>query len=440
MYRIAIIIFPGTNCHQESLRVIQKVGMQAEYFRWNDDYEKLRSFDGYFIPGGFSYEDRVRAGAVAARDSVMEIIKEESLNGKPVLGICNGAQILVESGMIPGLSGYNLTAALAANKCGYLNIWVNIINDQEQGRCAFTTNFPKGEHFNLPIAHGEGRYVIDKDQLQKLIANGQTIFRYCDDQGKIMKEYPVNPNGAIYNLAGVCNPQGNVLALMPHPERTKHLKVFESMKSYIANRESQIANRESGYTIQDTRYGKYEIQGYQISGDSFEMYVDLIITDNEAQTLTNALHQIGFKNVEAFKKKHWEITLSEQPDFKKFTKDLVTSGELLNTNKEIAYIKLKDEVFKYSADGLKPVEEIPEMGEVNLLVRNKNDYLGEDKLNTLIDRLNIKSVKSIKSGVVWQIKIQSKTQEEAKEVWEKIKNSNILFNPYSQEGMIINNQ
>ncbi|MBU1131224.1 phosphoribosylformylglycinamidine synthase I [Patescibacteria group bacterium] len=442
MHRIAIIIFPGTNCHQESFRAIKKAGMEPVYFRWNESYEELKKFDGYFIPGGFSYEDRVRSGAIAARDQIMSVIKEEVLAGKPVIGICNGAQILVESGMIPGLSGHNLTAALASNERGYLNIWVNIINNQEQGCCAFTIDFPQGEHFCLPIAHGEGRYVIDDDQLKKLIDNGQTVFRYCDDNGQIKEEYPINPNGAVYNLAGVCNPQGNVLALMPHPERTSHVKIFESMKKYLDKNPKSDPRLDRGRNpkqiqISKIQNSKPKINGYQVTANAFEIYVDLIITDNEAQTLTNALHQMSFRNVEVYKKKHWEIVLKDQPDFKKFTKDLITSGELLNTNKEIAYIKLKDKIFKYSAEGLTPVESIPEVGDVNLLVRDKNDYLGQGKLNTLQNRLNIKSVKSVKSGVVWQIKIKSKTQEEAKKVWEEIQKSNILFNPFSQEALII---
>jgi len=437
MYKIAIIIFPGLNCHQESFRAIKKAGMAPEFFRWNEIPEKLKTYDGYFIPGGFSYEDRVRSGAIAARDPIMEIIKQEAMNKKPVIGICNGAQILVESCLIPGIYGHNLSVALAANNHGYLNIWVNMINDQAEGRCAFTACFPKGEFFRLPIAHGEGRFVIDDVQLKKLIENGQTVFRYCDDLGQIIDEFPINPNGAVYNLAGICNPEGNVLALMPHPERTGHDKIFRSMRSYLdKNSQSQILNAKQILNSQSQIKNLSEIKGYITPEDSFEVVVDLIITDNEAQTLTNALHQLGFNNVEACKKKHWAVAFAGQLDFAKFTKELVTSGELLNTNKEIAYIKHKDKIFKYSADELKPVEEIPEMGEVNLLIRYKDDFVGQSKTDALANRLNIKSVKSIKSGIVWQIKIKSKTQEEAKEVWVKIQESDILFNPASQEAML----
>ena len=132
MSKIAIIQFPGTNCEAESFRAIKDVGMEPELFRWNRDKEDLRKFDGYFIPGGFSYEDRVRSGAIAGRDPLMKVIKQESAKGKPVIGICNGAQILVESGMIPGLEASHLGASLSWNEKGYLNIWVRIKNDSDK--------------------------------------------------------------------------------------------------------------------------------------------------------------------------------------------------------------------------------------------------------------------------------------------------------------------
>ena len=216
MFKVAIILFPGTNCHDESFRAIKKAGMQPEIFRWNDDFAKFKAFDGYFIAGGFSYEDRVRSGAIAARDPLMSVIKEEAAGGKPVIGICNGAQILVEAGLIPGLEANHLGASLAWNNHGYLNIWTRIKNESQPGSCAFN-NFAQGYHFALPIAHGEGRFVVPQEILDQLIQNNQTVFRYCDD-GEVKDEFPINPNGSVYNLAGVCNPVGNVLALMPHPK------------------------------------------------------------------------------------------------------------------------------------------------------------------------------------------------------------------------------
>ena len=411
MRKIAIILFPGSNCHLESCRAVKMAGMQPEIFRWNDDYNKLKEYDGYFIVGGFSYEDRVRSGAIAGRDPVIKIIKEQTEAGKPVIGICNGAQILVESGLIPGLSADNLSAGLAWNNHGYLNIWVRIKNDAKPGRCVFN-NFAQGHHFKLPIAHGEGRWVIPEDLLKKLIDNGQTVFRYCDADGRIKGDYPINPNGAVYNLAGVCNPAGNVLALMPHPERTPDGQaIFESIRKYL---EAGIKKLDSEIksSIQHPA-SSLKLNEYQKSQDAYEFFVDLIITDNEAETLQTALDNLGYNNIKVSRLSHYEIPVYKKSD--KLAGDLIKSGVLLNTNKEIAYVddrsKLKTKSFK-------------------LLVRYKDDYDGQGKLNTLNNRLSFKSVKSVKKGVLWQVECKEET-------WKKILESNILFNPYSQEAQIV---
>jgi phosphoribosylformylglycinamidine synthase len=244
--KIAIIQFPGTNCEHETKRAVDAVGMQGEFFRWNDDYQKLDKFNGYIIPGGFSYEDRSRAGVIASLDPVMKIIKKEAELGKPVLGICNGAQILMESGLIPGLTppsppyqgggDYALGGALAVNKrvknnkvlgTGFFNVWVNLKNEGK----VFGSDLPV---IKMPIAHGEGRFIFEKFLLNKLIKHKQIVFRYCDVGGRIVDRFPVNPNGSMYSIAGVSNVAGNVIAMMPHPERCEAgLAVFEAMKEYI---------------------------------------------------------------------------------------------------------------------------------------------------------------------------------------------------------------
>lgn len=224
---IAVIYFPGNNCEEESLRAVLASGMGGKIVRWNQR-KGIEKYDGFIIPGGWAYEDRIRAGVIAAKDPIFGSMKKEAENLKPVLGICNGAQALVECGMIPGLKN-KVEMALAPNinpfVSGYYCAWSNVKNAQEKGRCAFTSFTEKDEVIPMPIAHGEGRYVTkDKELLDKLVKNRQIIFRYSTKEGKIEESFPTNPNGAAYNIAAICNKNGNVMAIMPHPERASFIR------------------------------------------------------------------------------------------------------------------------------------------------------------------------------------------------------------------------
>ena len=250
--KIAVLYFPGNNCEEETRDRCADVGMDAKIIRWNSK-EDLSFFDGFIIPGGFSYEDRIRSGVIAAKEKIMGKIGEEAKAGKPLLGICNGAQILVETGLIPGLKN-KVEMALAPNInpfiSGYYCDWVYIKNSNDKN-CAYNLLYGKDEIIQVPIAHGEGRFTTkDRTLVKKLIKNKQIIFRYCDKEGKVIDKFPVNPNGAICNIAAVSNKEGNIMAIMPHPERasfnwqipdsiiknnqkTNGIKIFESMKKYI---------------------------------------------------------------------------------------------------------------------------------------------------------------------------------------------------------------
>lgn len=216
--RVAVILFPGTNCEEETLRAARLADMDAELVRWNQPLDS-RAFDGYIIPGGWSYEDRVRAGAIAAHDDIMVTVATEAAAGKPVLGICNGAQVLIETGLVPGY-GDGPAMALAANNRGYRCTWVYLRLQVVPGRTAFTSAFSEGDVFTLPVAHGEGRFVADSAEvLERLAAQQQIPFIYARADGEAATEFPDNPNGSVHAAAAICNAAGNVLALMPHPER-----------------------------------------------------------------------------------------------------------------------------------------------------------------------------------------------------------------------------
>ena len=275
--KIAVLQFPGTNCEFETLVAVKAVGMDGEIFRWNRPAGELSGFDGFVIPGGFSYQDRLRAGVIASKEPVMSALKEEACEGKPIIGICNGFQILVETGLLPGNVNGNgeesrewcekgsgkVDMALAQNvmvsqgkivRRGYYCDWVNLRHEAPSKRCSGSFAIERGALLKIPIAHGEGNLVTTTPGLmKKLNDEGQVVFRYCDRNGRIINEFPFNVNGSTESIAAICNEQGNVLGMMPHPERAFFAwqlpafdprkqrpdepgpgrRVFESMKRYI---------------------------------------------------------------------------------------------------------------------------------------------------------------------------------------------------------------
>jgi phosphoribosylformylglycinamidine synthase subunit PurQ / glutaminase len=209
--RVAVVLFPGMNCESETVRALASVGIDAEIVRANEA-ARLASFAGYVLPGGFSYEDRIRAGAVAARHPAMAALARASEAGKPLAGICNGAQILLEAGLVPGIRPGRVEMALALNdsgkRVGYYCDWRWVTGD------LFDEPVP------LPFAHAEGRFVsADEVVRREVLQRGLVCARYCDASGEVVVGWPVNPNGAWENAAAMRNREGNVVAIMPHPER-----------------------------------------------------------------------------------------------------------------------------------------------------------------------------------------------------------------------------
>jgi phosphoribosylformylglycinamidine synthase len=228
--KVAIIQFGGTNCDLDVLHVLKDVvGVNAETVWYKQ--EKLTGFDGVIIPGGFSYGDYLRAGAIAARTPIMDSVKKLAAEGKPVLGICNGFQVLTEARLLEG--------ALTTNeypkfRCHWTNIRVDAVNTP------FTSRFRKGELLRMPIAHMEGKFYTDEEILSELDEKDQVVFRYVDENGGVTDAS--NPNGSLKNIAGIVSTSRNILGLMPHPERASELilgsedglRIFESMADYIS--------------------------------------------------------------------------------------------------------------------------------------------------------------------------------------------------------------
>ncbi|KPJ60549.1 MAG: hypothetical protein AMJ46_05990 [Latescibacteria bacterium DG_63] len=225
--RVAVIQFPGVNCEYETQRALAASGLEAKIFRWNLDVSRLSGFDAFVLPGGFSYQDRVRAGAIAAKDAIVGEIATFAHKGKPILGICNGAQVLVEAGLVPGVSRGRVEMALGPNRTdgrsGYLCTWtyVRVI---EPMRTAFTCAMTPEEIVPLPIAHAEGRFLTSSREILQVLEDEHLArLLYCEPGGEVSGQFPWNPNGSILSAAAISNREGNVMAMMPHPERASWL-------------------------------------------------------------------------------------------------------------------------------------------------------------------------------------------------------------------------
>lgn len=205
--KFGVVVFPGSNCDHDTYHVISKVLGQPVNFIWHKN-EELDGYDAIILPGGFSYGDYLRTGAIARFSPVMGAVKRFAAEGGLVLGICNGFQILCEAGLLPGALLRNRDLKF---RCEHVSIRV------EQADTPFTGACQAGQILSVPIAHGEGNFFCDEATLTELEARRQVVFRYCDERGEPTSE--ANPNGSLNNIAGVCNPGRNVLGLMPHPER-----------------------------------------------------------------------------------------------------------------------------------------------------------------------------------------------------------------------------
>lgn len=223
--KFGVIVFPGANCDRDAAYVLRDLLGQPTRMIWHEEGD-LGDVDTVIVPGGFSYGDYLRCGAIAQFSPAMQATVEHAKQGKFVMGICNGFQVLTEMGLLPG--------ALVRNRdlhfvCDRLPMTV------ERADLPWTKNYQKGQVITLPIAHGEGCYYAEPDTIKALEYNNQVLFRYCDSKGQPTES--ANPNGSLNNIAGICNRAGNVLGMMPHPERaadsalgnTDGLALFEGL-------------------------------------------------------------------------------------------------------------------------------------------------------------------------------------------------------------------
>jgi phosphoribosylformylglycinamidine synthase subunit PurQ / glutaminase len=226
--KFAVIVFPGSNCDIDMYHAIKdEIGEEVDYV-WHDA-NNLENYDAILLPGGFSYGDYLRSGSIARFSNVMKEVMKAANAGKPVLGVCNGFQILLEAGLLPGAMRRNESLKFV---CKTLGLTV------ENNETLFTNGYENKEVIQIPVAHGEGNFFCDQDQLEKLQQNNQIVFTYANE----------NPNGSVADIAGITNEKGNVLGMMPHPERAMDTllgsedgkKLFQSIVKYW--REKHVVN------------------------------------------------------------------------------------------------------------------------------------------------------------------------------------------------------
>ena len=409
--QIAILVFPGSNCERETMLAVRRAGMTPVEVRWNESIATLGDFQGYILAGGFSYEDRGRAGVIAANLPILEALKMQSQLGKPILGICNGAQILVESGLVPGPPHEKI--AITDNKrmqdgkvvgTGFYNAWVHLISAVHTPTNAFTRFLAPDSVLTLPIAHAQGRFLLP-DAVHAPFQNGAfACLQYCDAEGTVEASFPTNPNGSTYNIAALCNEAGNVMAIMPHPERTPNGDcLFQSMRAYIA----------SGYSIPKISLPTKSVSQipdlptYKKPQDAHERTVALMITDNHAFTLEKTLQNIGIP-VKLTRQLHWEITCNSEATLQQ----ILDSGALYNDKKERL-------ITPYSTSRRH-----------SFLVHPKEDLQGLEKTQFLQKHFDIGNPLSIKRSILWHVETENPAELAC--LTARVLHSSLLWNPVSE--------
>ncbi len=332
--KLAVVAFPGNNCESESLRAAKRNGFDVDLILWNE-IKKIGQHDAYFLPGGFSFEDRGRSGVIASREPIFDALRKEAKKGKIILGVCNGAQMIVESGLIP-VEDNPAPFALAENVrrdkygkvlgTGFYNSWKRI--KPERIDTAFT-NSVQGL-IRIPMAHGEGRFTsIDRKALEVLKSGKNVAFRYCDKAGKIDENFPVTPNGARFAVAMIVNNEGTIGAIMPHPERFYDScygdQIFLSMRKWIEDQRSPEEVVIGDFSKTDLP----EIKEFTPTKDALILEKRLIITDNEEFSISQTASTVAGEKIKLGRSILYEISCDP-----KEKKKVLDSGLILNPNKE----------------------------------------------------------------------------------------------------------
>lgn len=427
--RIGVVQFPGSNCERETSLALKRAGCEPVDFLWSQDRALLQALDGFVIVGGFSYEDRVRSGLIASKDPVMQVLRDEAEQGKPILGICNGAQILVESGLVPGLVQHEVAIALAQNQrmkdnqllgVGFYNQWVYLKAGRPHAESNFSTLALATTPIHIPVAHAEGRFLLSEALYRALQNTAAEFYYYCNAAGEIVPEFPINPNGSLYNLAAIGNAAGNVLAMMPHPERSPSGDaIFTAMRHSIENRRAGSVFRPVRL---DLPVPQFCFKPYPISADhhdALDYWVELKIQDNEAISLQNTLLELGVQ-VSLRKWVHWQIILADPSHADALALKLLNSDLLFNRQKE----RLCEPAQDVDLHGLER-----KMAMQTYIIRAHEDERAAEKQQQLMGLLSCDF--RIMREIAWQVKYVKADEAAVKALLE---HTALLGNPLAHAG------
>ncbi|MBI5421509.1 phosphoribosylformylglycinamidine synthase subunit PurQ [Candidatus Peregrinibacteria bacterium] len=427
MIRFAVLFFPGSKPESETVRAFSRSGMEAEQFPWNDplllEEGRLEDFDGYCLVGKWNGERGDRLGAIAARDPVMETIKKEASKGKVVLGIGRGAEILAESGLIPGYDSLELACAVVwtgmpqegrGAEAGIRDRGIHLKSIAPKNRSAFNS---VAGLLELPFGHGEGQFVFGNPAtLKALRGNGQILFQYCDERGKAKASAPLLPGGSNEAIAALCNPAGNVMAIISHPGRDPlggGDAIFASIREWIGGKVKVAHNRLGKLQIPE------DIRPFEPA--DLEFLVRPKKPDPLERSMEAVLGKAGFK-VALTRYDYWSVKLFLGMDPKGMALQILRSGVIADVGSQWVTTRIGKEVYSYSPEkGLQPIEMSPERW---LVVRERFDSVGEWKAEEVRKQVR-KEVESVGYGVLWDVE---KADEKA---LYGIIRTKILYNPNS---------
>ncbi len=415
MIRFAVIVFPGTTGENEAVRAFRQSGMEAETVLWNDagmlEGSHSDDFDGYCLAGGMSFGDRGRGGVIAAQQPIIEVIRKGASKGKVVLGMGNGAEILVESGLIPGYDNGALACAVAeaSPMDGATGGWCSLRSMAPKNRSAFN-RFAGG--LKLPIAQPRKRFVFgDVRVLEVVKRNSQIVFLF-GEQGKGSAASPMDAE----SIAALCNPAGNVLAILPNPAQDPQggdNPIFQSIRDWIE------ARSRSGYPSLGSRQSIEAIRPFEPA--DIEIIVRPKSIDNEKKTVESALRARGFKaNLKRYT--YWSAKLRPAMDGIESAEKILESRELANPNKDWVYVRTGGRFYQYvERKGLQPIELNPAGW---LVVCERGNPTGMEMVKK-IQKVSANEVESMNYGILWEVE-----NAEEKAVYDIIR-TKILYNQNS---------